>query len=103
LIQIRLDDLDLDGGLVRVESGKGGRGRIVPAGRRAVEWLRKWLDVRVRLVRDDTHGRVFVSKSGPPPTGRPPAGSQETHGTPDLTSRTPFPEPREGRTTAAWA
>jgi site-specific recombinase XerD len=64
LIQLQLDDLDLDGGLVRVENGKGGHGRIIPAGRHAVDWLRKWLDVRARLVRDDTHRRVFVSKSG---------------------------------------
>jgi site-specific recombinase XerD len=69
LIKLRLEDLDLDGGLVRVEEGKGGRGRIVPAGRHAVEWLRKWLGIRPKLVRDDTHGRVFVSKSGNPMDG----------------------------------
>jgi site-specific recombinase XerD len=69
LIKLRDEDLDLDGGLLRVEEGKGGRGRIVPLGRHAAEWLRKWLGIRLRLVRDDSHRRVFVSKSGLPMDG----------------------------------
>jgi len=69
LINLRIDDLDLDGGLIRVEEGKGGKDRIVPAGRHAVDWVRRWLAIRPRLVRDDSHRRVFVSKSGLPLDG----------------------------------
>jgi len=47
VIGIDLLDVDLDGGLVRV-LGKGGKTRVVPTGRKAVEALRAWLAERAR-------------------------------------------------------
>lgn len=49
LVGLDLHDLDLQGGTARV-NGKGGKQRIVPLGRHAVEALRAYLPVRGRLV-----------------------------------------------------
>jgi len=39
---LRLDDADWRGGFARVERGKFARGRMVPVGRTACEWLRRY-------------------------------------------------------------
>jgi integrase/recombinase XerD len=66
LLDLALADLDLEGGMLRVQCGKGGKGRMVPIGRMAVEWVRKYLAAgRPALV--EAAGEcdaVFVSKSG---------------------------------------
>ena len=57
-----LDDLDLDGGSVRV-LGKGDRQRVVPVGDIAVGWLRRYLgDVRPFLL---AAGRAPSRRGGP--------------------------------------
>ena len=43
---LKLQDLDLRQGFVRVNQGKGRRDRIVPIGKTATEWLLKYLRVR---------------------------------------------------------
>jgi site-specific recombinase XerD len=43
---LTVHDVDLNGGYVRVNRGKGGRGRIAPLGMEAVAALRDYLDVR---------------------------------------------------------
>lgn len=66
LIDLKVGDVDLAGGYLRVECGKGGKGRVEPIGRMAVDWVRRYLLViRPELVdgRPD-EGWLFVSKSG---------------------------------------
>jgi integrase/recombinase XerD len=46
LTSLSIHDLDLKGGLVRVNCGKGGRGRVVPMGQSAVAALKKYLPIR---------------------------------------------------------
>ena len=62
LVGLELTQLRLDEGLVRV-TGKGGKQREVPVGRRAVTALRAWLRVRVGLAAVDEPA-VFVGRGG---------------------------------------
>jgi tyrosine recombinase XerC len=62
---IKLNDMDLLGGLVKV-TGKGGKQRIALLGRYAVEALRKYLDVRTSLDRGLSRKKVFLSRTGRP-------------------------------------
>ncbi len=66
LSDLKVGDLDLAQGCVRIEKGKGGKGRIVPLGRHAGEWIRKYLlAIRPELVRGKVDpGWLFVTKSG---------------------------------------
>ncbi len=62
LIGLKLADLDLDAGTVRV-LGKGAKERIVPVGAIARAVLRRWLEARANLARPDT-GALFVGRRG---------------------------------------
>lgn len=62
LTGLRLDDLELDAGQVRV-LGKGRKERIVPVGRAAISALRAWLEDRARLARPAQRA-VFVGRGG---------------------------------------
>lgn len=62
LIGLTPEDLDLDEGYIRVRVGKGGRGRVVPVGRVAAGWLRRYLEAT-----DDDRGPgdpLFLSLRG---------------------------------------
>jgi integrase/recombinase XerD len=67
LASLTLLDLDLDSGVVFVRLGKGGKSRYVPVGRRAIHWLRRYLqEVRPLLVTSEASETVFLSDSGQP-------------------------------------
>lgn len=55
---LRIRDLDLDAGMLRVIRGKGDKDRVVPVGARAVEALRSYLGAR-------RSGRVFLGTRAP--------------------------------------
>jgi integrase/recombinase XerD len=71
LVCLDLAALDLEGGVIRVEKGKGAKERVAPVGRHAVEWLCRYLAAaRPSLLGGrKEHGRVFVSKRGLPLDG----------------------------------
>ena len=62
LVSLNLGDVDADDRTVRV-TGKGGKTRIVPVGRHALDALSAWLKVRPELA---PHGEaaLFVSRNG---------------------------------------
>ncbi len=66
LVNLRLEHVDIQGGVLRVESGKGGKDRMVPLGKAAAEWVGKYhAAARPALLgRQDDPGFVFLSKSG---------------------------------------
>jgi integrase/recombinase XerC len=62
LVGLRLGDLDLKDGTVRV-LGKGSKTRIVPVGRQALAALQAWLHERAAIARPDERA-VFVGRNG---------------------------------------
>ena len=58
-----LGHVDLKGQTVRV-LGKGRKERIVPFGAPAAQALRRWLDVRDQLARDDSGSALFLGARG---------------------------------------
>lgn len=61
---LRLEDLDLEQGLVRV-FGKGQRVRVVPVGRVAVNALERWFSARCAIA-DSKETKVFLTQKGKP-------------------------------------
>ena len=61
-IALMLDAIDRERGVLRIEQGKGRKGRIVPISVRALRWLDRYLDeVWSRFPQAMTHRRVFIS------------------------------------------
>lgn len=62
---LKLSDLHITAGILRVREGKGGRDRVVPVGARALAWLEKYLDeVRPLLLAGEDPGHVFLTDYG---------------------------------------
>jgi integrase/recombinase XerD len=67
LAQLKLYDLDLKNGTLRVREGKGKKDRFVPLGSRAIAALKGYIeDVRAELVMGADDGTVFVHEFGEP-------------------------------------
>lgn len=70
LCSIRLDDLDLARGTVLVREGKGRKDRMLPLGRRAAAWIRRYLETaRPRLQTGPDLRAVFLGRDGHQITG----------------------------------
>ncbi|MCG8637371.1 MAG: site-specific tyrosine recombinase XerD [Desulfobacterales bacterium] len=68
LIQLKIQDINLDAGLVRV-TGKGSKERIVPFGSKAQKILRQWMDtIRPQLLKHVRSDYLFVARAGNPMT-----------------------------------
>ncbi|MDE2121839.1 MAG: site-specific tyrosine recombinase XerD [Betaproteobacteria bacterium] len=66
LVGLRIVDLSLDEGVVRVVAGKGGKDRLVPFGEQAAEWLRRYLEQgRTQLLGGAPSDFVFVTQRSP--------------------------------------
>jgi integrase/recombinase XerC len=63
LVAINDDDLDLDGGLVRVR-GKGRRERLAPLGRWAVRAIVRWMGARTLPRRQRAERPLYLNKFG---------------------------------------
>ena len=65
LINLRLNDVDLDGEVLRINSGKGDKDRVVPIGKIACRYLKHYIhQVRSFLVQDPTNDHLFLSREG---------------------------------------
>ncbi len=68
LIGLKLGDINLDAGLVRV-TGKGSKERIIPFGSQAQKVTRQWMDtVRPQLLKQIPSDYLFVARAGNPMT-----------------------------------
>ena len=64
LVNLQLDDLDCDRGLIMIRQGKGRKDRVVPIGKRAIGWLVKYLtDSRPRMI-DEPSESVYLTTRG---------------------------------------
>ena len=61
LVGLTPANLNLDLGFLRVR-GKGGKERVVPIGRAAVEWTRKYVAVRSRVERTKSERALFLTE-----------------------------------------
>jgi integrase/recombinase XerD len=65
LLNLKLQDIDLSEEVIRINSGKGGKDRIVPIGKIACQCLKRYLtQIRPYMVRDSTNEYVFLSREG---------------------------------------
>ncbi|MEI7839366.1 MAG: tyrosine recombinase XerC [Methylococcaceae bacterium] len=62
LVDLNLSDLDLNDKSLRVQSGKGGKARILPIGSKAILAIRNWLTHRVAC--SENEQAVFLSQRG---------------------------------------
>jgi len=63
LANVNLMDMDFAASSIQVVNGKGGRSRLLPLGRKAIEAIREWLLVRDEFIKDDEMA-LFVGKTG---------------------------------------
>lgn len=62
-VDLMPDDLDLERGIVTCR-GKGGKQRIIPVGRSALQALREYLKMRPEFLGGKAKRRIFVRKNG---------------------------------------
>jgi integrase/recombinase XerC len=63
LVALNLIDIDVEVGSLRVRSGKGKKSRDLPVGKKAIEALQRWFDVRQSLAKA-SEPAVFISTRG---------------------------------------
>lgn len=66
MVALKVEDINLDEGLLRVNEGKGAKDRVVPLGEMAKSFLKQYLaEVRPLLVRQgDSRGLLWMSNLG---------------------------------------
>jgi integrase/recombinase XerC len=69
LAGLNLEDIDLQQGSVLVKRGKGGKGRLLPVGRYAIDAIQTWLKHRASLTRAETSA-LFLTRQGNRLSGR---------------------------------
>jgi integrase/recombinase XerD len=66
LCQLKVNDIDLDRGLLMVRHGKGDKDRLIPIGERALLWVEKYLrECRDRFLKSASEDALFLTLRGP--------------------------------------
>jgi integrase/recombinase XerD len=67
LVRLKLQDLDLDRGVILIHQGKGHKDRVVPIGERALYWVTQYLEIeRPELAGSPDAGFLFLTQRGRP-------------------------------------
>jgi len=62
---LKIHDIEFDRGLLFIEQSKNKKDRIVPVGKTALYWMKRYIqDVRPQYIGDNNHSYVFVSHRG---------------------------------------
>jgi len=62
LYRLKIPDIDFEKGLIFIEQSKNRKDRIVPVGKKALEWAERYLrEVRPRYIKDKAHGYLFIN------------------------------------------
>ena len=64
LVGLRLMDVNLEEGLVRIQ-GKGQKERVVPMGQEAIDWLKKYLQIRSDMDKKGSPYLFLTTRGGP--------------------------------------
>jgi integrase/recombinase XerD len=65
LINLNIIDVDFERGVITIREGKGRKDRVVPCGKRALRWIRRYLDeARPELQLEPDDGVLFLSNLG---------------------------------------
>jgi integrase/recombinase XerD len=65
LVALKMDDLNLDLGLLTT-LGKGSKERTIPVGKSAVQWIKKYLPLRHKILGNQTSPYLFLTAKGQP-------------------------------------
>lgn len=63
LVTLNMEDLDLEDSTLLIRSGKGGKSRVLPIGRKAKQAIQNWLSLRKQLAKE-TESAIFVNNRG---------------------------------------
>ena len=63
LINIEINDIDITNCQIRI-SGKGSKERIIPLGEYAIDYLKKYVDIRNSLLKGKNCNKLFVNNHG---------------------------------------
>jgi len=62
---LKIPDIEFDRGLLFIEQSKNKKDRIVPVGKTALYWIKRYIrEVRPRYIGDNNHSYVFISHRG---------------------------------------
>ncbi|MBI3265943.1 MAG: tyrosine-type recombinase/integrase [Chlamydiae bacterium] len=62
LVGLDMEDIDIEGGFIRIQGGKGAKDRIQPLGRKATHPLRDYLkNARQELIQEKDESALFIS------------------------------------------
>ncbi len=64
ILGIKLKDIDIVTNTMTILDGKGNKDRVIPMTQAALYWIKSWLDLRPKFIKDkEDPGFVFISKS----------------------------------------
>ncbi len=67
LLRLKLQDIDIERGVIAIRAGKGNRDRVVPVGERCLAWITRYVaEVRPYFVSDAAEQTVFLTSHGRP-------------------------------------
>ena len=62
IYNLKITDIDFKKGLLFIEQSKNQKDRIVPVGKSALFWIKKYIkEVRAKYIKDKKHNYVFIS------------------------------------------
>jgi integrase/recombinase XerD len=69
-ININIEDINFDTRILHIKKGKGGKQRLIPFNKTALNYLQDWVfEHRTILVKDKTESKLFINRFGKPLSG----------------------------------